>query len=260
MRRSPFRLASAVLVALTPSWALSHPDDDPEYEERQRLHAPLRGQDSYRSPQYAALEVRFGPYRPHVDSEFNGSATPFANSFGSGESIMGGIEADYQFLRIPHLGTLAGGFGFSYVQYQADAPFADGSGASKHPMGLWIMPFSGLGVLRVDVLARDMSIPLVPYVKAGLVYALWESRDASRTSQTENGEKALGDELGLTANLGLMLELNFLAPQHAIDMDIASGVNHAYAFGEWAFSSVDTFGTGMQVGSSTWVLGLAIEY
>lgn len=253
-------IALTLLTALSPRLAFSHPDDDPEYEERERLHAPLRPQDSYRSPQYAALEVRFGPYRPRVDSEFGEGSSPFSDAFGSGDSIMGGGEVDYQFLRIPRFGTLGVGLGFAYVQYKADAPFTDGSGISKHPTSLWIMPFSGLGVLRIDTFARDMKIPLVPYVKAGLVYALWESRDASRTSVTPEGVKALGDEFGLSANLGLMLELNFLAPQQAIDMDIASGVNHAYAFGEWVFSDVDTFGNGMQVGASTWVLGLAIEY
>lgn len=254
------REIAALLLTFAPNLALAHPDDDPDYEERERLHAPLRGQDSYRSPQYAALEVRFGPYRPRVDSEFNGAATPFNDSFGSGESVMGGAEVDYQFLRIPHLGTLGAGFGFSYVQYNADAPFADGSGTSKHPMGFWIMPMSLLGVLRFDVFARDFGVPLVPYLKGGLVYALWEARDASRTSQTDAGVKGVADEFGLTVNPGLMLELNFLAPQQAIDMDIASGVNHAYAFFEGTFSSVDSFGSGMQVGASTWVAGVAIEY
>ena len=34
------------------------------------------------SPQHAAFELRFGPYRPNVDSEFAG-ATPFEDTFGN---------------------------------------------------------------------------------------------------------------------------------------------------------------------------------
>jgi hypothetical protein len=251
--------ATALLLSSLSKEATAHPADDPYYEERDRLHAPLRPQDSYRSPQYAAIEVRFGPYRPNVDDEFSG-ATPFADSYGTGPSVMGGIEVDYQFLRVPYLGTLAAGLGVSYVQYEAAAPFADGSGASEHPMSLWLLPVNLLGVFRVDTFSRDFHVPLVPYIKAGLVYAFWEARDANRTSTTEAGSQGLGAEYGFTVNPGLMLELNFLAPQQAIDMDIASGVNHAYLFGEWMFSSVNSFGSGMEVGASTWVLGLAIEY
>ncbi len=255
----PGSCATVLLVSFFSQPAAAHPADDPYHEERERLHAPLRPQDSYRSPQYAAIEVRFGPYRPNVDDEFTGSS-PFSDSFGTGESVMGGIEVDYQFLRVPYLGTLAAGLGVSYVQYQASAPFADGTGASQHPMGLWILPVNALGIFRLDTFSRDYHVPLVPYIKGGLVYAFWESRDANRTTVTEGGAQGLGAEIGLTVNPGLMLELNFLAPQQAIDMDIASGVNHAYLFGEWMFSSVNSFGNGMQVGASTWVLGLAIEY
>ena len=73
-------------------------------------------------------------------------------------------------------------------------------------------------------------------------------------------EKARGLETGLQAQLGLMFHLNPLAPQAAADMDNSAGVNNAYLFGELWLSDINSFGSGMQVGTTTWVAGLALEY
>jgi hypothetical protein len=43
-------------------------------------------------------------------------------------------------------------------------------------------------------------------------------------------------------------------------MDNSSGVNNAYLFGELWLSDINSFGTGMQVGTTTWVAGLTLEY
>jgi hypothetical protein len=43
-------------------------------------------------------------------------------------------------------------------------------------------------------------------------------------------------------------------------MDAATGVNNSYFFLEWYNSQLDGFGGDqMQVGTSTWMLGLAFE-
>ena len=39
-----------------------------------------------------------------------------------------------------------------------------------------------------------------------------------------------------------------------------TGINAAYVFGEFFTSDIDSFGSGMQVGADSWVLGLAFEY
>jgi hypothetical protein len=57
-----------------------------------------------------------------------------------------------------------------------------------------------------------------------------------------------------------MLWLNWLAPQTALDLDNTAGVNNAYLYIEYMNSTIDSFGQGMQVGTSTWVTGLAWEY
>src|SRR5262249_60065399 len=48
------------------------------------------------SPHPWAAELRFGPYRPDVDSEFSGRAMPYTEFFGTGSSFLFSIEVDYQ--------------------------------------------------------------------------------------------------------------------------------------------------------------------
>lgn len=214
--------------------------------------------EAKRSPQHWAFELRLGPYIPRVDSEFSG-ATPYEDSFGTKPSLSVGLEADYQILRIPYFGTIGPGVGLHWFRKGGIAEFTDGTEGSAHTNSLWIIPMYAVGVLRVDVLARELHFPLVPYAKGGFAWAFWESRDAGKVSKISD-EKARGLETGLQAQLGLMFHLNPLAPQAAADMDNSSGVNNAYLFGELWLSDIDSFDSGMQVGTTTWVAGLALEY
>jgi|GEM_PF-302168 len=250
-------LALGYLAVSTP--AAAHSVDDPDAHIRYR--DPSQSDLKYRSPQHAAFELRIGPYRPNVDSEFGTSGqTPFQDSFGSGQSFMVGFEVDYQALRIPYFGTLGPGLGAGFTMYSAQARFTDGSGFSEQQTSFWVAPFYVDVVLRVDVLARELKIPLIPYAKLGLVMAPWEARDGRNGSVDAIGRAGQGVELGYAAHLGLMLQLNFLAPANAIDMDNSTGINSASLFGELMASDVDSFDQGMQVGTTTVVFGLVIEY
>lgn len=214
---------------------------------------------NYDSEQYAAIEARLGPYRPDVDQEVTGA--PFDDTFGDKKHYAFGLQADWQIFRIPNVGTLGPGVGWSYVRYSARAPFTDGSGTSDQNTRLWVMPFWGVGVLRVDVLARNWSIPFVPYGKAGLVYALWRCSTGDSVCYSADGSKVgRGSETGTMYALGLMFLLDWMDPESAREMDNSVGVNNSYFFGEWYSSDVDSFGKGMQVGTDTWALGLAFEF
>jgi hypothetical protein len=250
--------AGLALFSLSPC-AEAHPTDDPS--DPIRYHHPEDDDLKYRSPQYAAFELRIGPYRPNVDSEFESSGqTPFQDTFGSGESFMVGFEVDYQALRIPYVGTLGPGLGVGFTMYSGHTKFTDGSGISEQQTAFWVVPFYLDAVLRVDVLARSLRVPLVPYAKLAFVLAPWEARDGRGNSVDATGRPGQGTEFGYAAHVGLMLQLNFLAPANAVDMDNSTGINSAYLFGELMASDVDSFNQGMQVGTTTYVLGLAVEY
>lgn len=239
--------------------AQAHAEDDPNAPP-ERTSAPTYDPAKFRSNQYGALELRFGPYRPSVDAEFGGDATPFEDLFGTGPSVAFGLEADWQILRLPHLASLGVGLGWSFVNYSADSlRAADPSERLPHPSRLWLMPMHAVAVLRVDVFARELSIPIVPYAKGGFALGLWNASDAGETSFVGEVE-GKGLETGLLFLVGGMLHLNWFAPQAALDMDNSTGVNHAYLFFEWMASDLDSFDSGMQLGTSTWVTGVAFEY
>lgn len=248
-------LLPAFLLACACAWSSPAAATD----EVLREHTPT-DHSIYRSPQYALLELRFGPYRPNVDAEFGGASAPFLDLYGAGQTVMFGLEGDWQALRIPHFGSLGPGVSVSYASFSAQAlSTADPTQRSAQPTEIWFLPVSALAVLRVDVLARDFRIPLVPYGKLGATMALWETRDGGSVG-VASGVLGQGISFGPTGALGLMFLLDFFAPQAAIDMDNSTGVNHAYLFGEWMLSSVSSFEQGLETGTSTWNVGLALEF
>lgn len=248
---------AALIAAVVLSWAgttsAQGTDEFGAYGGLERRHG-------YESPQNAAFELRFGPYTPDVDDEFSGAA-PFAQTFGDDTRILVGIEVDWQALRIPMFGSLGPGVSWGYTRFGADALLADGSGQrSSQQTTLSIMPMTLVGVLRVDVLHREMGIPVVPYGKLGLGYALWWAGDGNGGSEVD-GVKGKGSSYGLHYAVGGMLGLDFIDRASAVEMDSSVGVNSTYFFFEWYRSQLDGFGSGdqMRVGSSTWALGLALE-
>ncbi|MCA9599387.1 MAG: hypothetical protein KC776_39035 [Myxococcales bacterium] len=244
--------AGALLASAVPAYAqITGTDEFGSYTGR-------AGHVQYESPQNAAFELRFGPYRPKVDEEFS-NATPFDDTFGSSKRYMLGIEVDWQALRIPMFGTLGPGLGWGYTHFGADALLADGSGRSAQGTSLAIMPMYLVGVLRVDVLARETPVPLVPYAKAGFGYALWWAGDGDGTSRDDNGLIGRGHSYGFQYALGGMLLLDAFDRTSAVEVDNNTGVNNTYFFLEWYNSFLGDGSDQMHVGSNTWMLGLALE-
>jgi hypothetical protein len=221
------------------------------------------------SPQYFAAELRFGPYSPNVDSEFNGKAKPYEDTFGTGVRFYFGLEFDFLPLRIPYVGVVGAGFGWGYTKASGKAKYDSGikkGQASDEDTSLAIMPMYGAIVLRADHLMRRTGIPLVPYAKFGIGFAPWKATDASGTSQYTDPETqqvidAAATTLGFHLALGGMLSLNFIDPRSAARLDESTGVNHIYLFGEWMDAMLNGIGSGpaMRVGTSTFIGGIAVD-
>jgi hypothetical protein len=209
------------------------------------------------SIQRFALELRFGPYRPTVDEEFP-AQRPYENAFGPDKKpFYFGLEFDWQFLRIPKFGTLGAGAGWGYTRSSGTARFVGTNQPSAEETNLSIMPMYGVGVLRVDFLARETVVPLVAYGKAGLGYGLWwSSNDISAQGK--------GHTWGTHFALGAMLLLDALDEHSAVELDNEWGINNTYFYVEWMKANLDGFNhTGdhsiLHVGANTWVMGLAVE-
>ena len=213
------------------------------------------------SGQSTAVEIRFGRYVPNVDDEFDNGATPYEDMFGNGDRFLLGVEVDWQALRIPYLGTLGPGLGWGMTKSSANSPFEDGTGDSPQKTTLTVMPIYLVGVLRADVIAKETLIPVVPYAKLGLGTALWWVGDGSETARTDDNVVGRGISYGYQFALGGMLLLDFFDPSAAVEADNSIGVNNSYLFGEWYYSDLGGFGSAnkLQVGTNTWMVGLALE-
>jgi hypothetical protein len=211
--------------------------------------------------QHAAFEVRFGPYNPKVDD--NLSSPVYANFFGDTNRYMIGFEVDWQAWRAPYIGTLGLGVGWGYTQMagvnkvEFNPPEGEEPPNVSQESTLNIMPLYGVGVLRIDSLARNFHVPIVPYAKFGLSWAFWWVNDGIGTATNDEGAKGRDVSVGYQAAIGGMFLLDILDPASALAADIESGVNNSYIFFEWSMS--DYGGEQMNVGSSNWVTGLAFE-
>ncbi len=211
------------------------------------------------SPQHAALELRIGRYTPKIDNEF-ATATPYKSMFGTDSRYAVGVEMDLQVLRIPYLGTLGVGGALQYTKMSAPAFVASNYSRGGEDTTLTIFPLYAVAVLRADYIARSTPVPLVPYAKLGIGAGLWRVTNGGGTSDV-GGVKGNGLSIGPQFALGGMLLLDAFDPDAASSLDDQLGINNSYVFVEWYDSFLNDFGTGrqMQVGTNSWVLGLAFE-
>jgi hypothetical protein len=220
-----------------------------------------RETSDYESPQNMAVELRVGRYYPLVDSEFADTGeTPFRNSFGARRRWFIGFEVDWQLFRIPYVGTIGPAFGASITNLTGKGFLRDGTVADQST-NLSVIPTYGVGVLRIDTLSRLTPVPLAFYGKLGFGYSLWWTRDNVGVTRGDDGSRGEGASYGTHWALGAMFLLDALDQRRANDVDATHGVNNSYIFVEWYKSNLDGFGSGsqMQVGSSSWTAGLALE-
>jgi hypothetical protein len=225
---------------------------------------------SFRTPKEWAIELRFGAYRPDVDSEVSGSGqTPYKTMFGGRRHLMSQLEVDWQFFQ--KFGSLAVGATVGYYSVSAKAFVANASGVcvtdsngacvrSGDSTSLRLIPIAALLVYRWDVAADLWQIPLVPYAKLGFNYTFWDITDGNGGVPHAAGGRGSGGTLGWQACAGISLMLDMLDPGATRSLDMETGINHTYLFFEWDL--VDGLGVNHQlhVGDSTWMLGLMFEF
>jgi hypothetical protein len=253
MRTLRIAIALTLIAALSGSAVAQSPFDRVE-------------RTSFRSPQNFALEFKLGPYTPNIDGEFDGGASPFGTLFGDGSGLLISGEADWQIWR--GFGSIAVGLSMGYFSRSA-APFADDGGTptadSPRVAGdttITLLPISVLAIYRFDVLAERWKIPLVPYVKLGLNYTFWWIRKGNGDVASVDGDDANGGSVGWQFNLGIAVQLDIFEPAAAKALDAGTGINHSYIFFEMMHLAADGFGseTTLDVGDTTWLAGLAIEF
>lgn len=254
---------------------------DPELAEA--LAQPKKkGYAKYASPQRFAAEVKFGPYLPDIDRNYKGGDAfgPYAKIFGQTDErgvtidepkkgLLVAPAFEWQFLNPGGIGPLGLGYTFSFFRDKANAllaePEADASTvrSAADTTTFTVLPMALQLVFRFELLADRLNVPIVPYVKGGLAYAFWWSKDGNGNLSTNSmGVKARGGAWGWQINAGGMLRLDFLDMSDSRTLDRLTGINHTYIFGEYQISRINNFGRAdsISLGASTWLLGLAIEF
>jgi len=143
--------------------------------------------------------------------------------------------------------------------------FEDGNGTTQ----LAVMPLSFEIAYRLDYLNRQWGIPFEAYTKLSFDYHLWwattEGETAESTRTDENGETTTvsgsGGTPGMTASVGLMLNLDWLEPLTAVRAR-KNGIAGSYLFVEWNWIKGDGFDQGkrLDLSSSSVAFGLAMDF
>ena len=224
--------------------------------------AMVQGEHPFRSPQRFAFELRFGPYRPDVDSEFGGHRTPYKDYFGDSRKLMTQIELDYEFFH--GFGSLGAGVGVGFFTVSGQAPAGDGTGALTGDSSTFkVFPLSLSAVYRFDVLSEKRKIPIVPYGKIGLDYAYWQITNGNGDIASDGtGGTGRGGTTGWHAAGGVALVLDALDPDAARDFDADLGVNHTALVFEYRYANISGLGSAnrLHVGDTSWSLGIMLEF
>lgn len=218
------------------------------------------------SPTYGFFELRGGPYYPSIDDEAGLQGDPFQTTFGGGDRLLGEVEVGY------HLWDGFGALGVSgtigYTNFTGDAeiqgdvplPAEDGEDFSEDT-NFNIVPLRATLYYRVDQFQDMWNIPLVPVLKGGADYWLWEVEDGDGDTAESGGDEGDGALWGWHAAVALQLGLDWIEPSAAASMDVTWGVNHSYLFAEYQINQIDDFGgDGFDLSDNTWMFGLAFEF
>ncbi len=215
------------------------------------------------------FEVKLGPMKPLVDRQFYDLAEqerPYQKSFSGQPMLFGEIELDRQLFQ--SFGSFAVGLSVGYGEKFGHAVDAITLEVANESTGLRVVPIKALAVYRFDWAVAKFGIPLVPYVKAGVVIEPWWVVKGQGT-EVADGLSGTGVKWGLAGVVGLALQLDFLDPRLARDFDSSAGVNHTYLFAEYSLEEMTLLqggGTGtstirpLDLSSRHWMFGLSFEF
>jgi len=222
----------------------------------------VEGHHRFKTPQRFAFELRFGPYLPEVDSEFDGARYPYRDFYGSSARLMTQLEFDYEILH--RFGTVAVGAGVGYFSATGTSPVANGTGLPSGDKSTFkVIPVSASAIYRFDYFLEQRNFPLVPFGKVGLDWGYWQITNGNDEIATDgHGGRGRGGTLGWHAAAGLALVLDFIDAEAARDFNNDMGVNHTSLVFQLTHADISGLGKSgrMHVGDTNWSLGLMFQF
>lgn len=198
------------------------------------------------SPEHFGLELRVGAYYPIGLGDTFSSPEYFGNDVGP----MMEFEVHYFPVRIPYLGLIGGGGGLGWSQWDTSSP----GGVQGDRNVFEIITMRPFLVWRIDSLARELNIPVVLTPKFGLDIVHW-------LTSTSGVTEAEGWSLGPRFAAKVSLELDFLEPRAARQLDEEWGINHSEILFELYYSMAGEPAGGMLgLNGWGWTLGLGFTF
>lgn len=238
--------------------------------EAQVFGGPSEEERGYASSQYFFLEFKFGGYLPDIDSEFDGTKTPFADLFGNDLGFMFKTELDLEIWRPFGTFSIGGVAGYSslgaspFKDEGSDTTPTDSSTASRltGETTITLVPLAVLLIYRADFFYQYWRVPVIPYAKFGINYTMWWISKGDGDTASFKGEDAEGGTFGWQFSAGAALLLDVFEPSAAKTLDTDAGINHTYLFFEFIHVQADGFGSDsvLHVGDTAWQGGLAFEF
>jgi hypothetical protein len=192
------------------------------------------------SPRFGSFEFTLSGYRPSIDQEFGGRATPYGTAFGAGRGLM--FRAGVARSLFMDFGTLDVGLGAGYFEKYGHGQLQNGS-PSGDSTAFKVLPLRAYVTYRFDYFATEYNIPLVPYVRASLDRYQWWVMNGAGSTANANGLSGSGATNGYSFSGGLAFLLNFLDPGVAREMDRDLGINQTYIFVDATKSYIKDFGS-----------------
>jgi hypothetical protein len=188
------------------------------------------------SPLVGSAQFSIESYRPNIDAEFGGTATPYRDVFGTGR----GYRYQLTVSRSLYIGwgSLDLGIGAGWFSKTGKGLVATGTGQgtpSIDDTALNIVPLSLTLQYRFDRYAR--SFPFVPYLRGTVERDWWWVTNGPGVTKGE------GATDGWSAGLGLCFLLDFIDPTLARELDRDTGINRTYLFLEASRGKQDDFGS-----------------
>ena len=189
------------------------------------------------SPLWGSFQLKVASYRPDIDAEFGGAATPYGDIFGTGRGWM--LQLGVARSLLTGVGTLDLGVGAGWFSRTGKGLVAAGFPNAGSPSGddtsLRILPLSLSLGYRFDLFAS--TVPLAPYARVSLErWQWWVTRGGGGTARQ-------GATNGWGAAVGVCLLLDFFDRTLAREMDRDMGINHTHLFMEAARAKVNYFGS-----------------
>jgi len=236
MRTTLSRTAAAGLALAAASFAAP--------AEAQYTYSDAYDEDSS-SPEMFAFEIRVGGYQPDGPGGFDEA---FQESFGDEIGPMVGLELDVLPFRIPYVGMIGLGLRFDWAKYSGKARSLDPNAEVSQSQEFRVFGLPVLAVLRVDVLARELNVPVVFTGKLGFHTVFSTIDNGSRREHS-------GVSNGLSWGAQVALELDFINPSRARTLDDEWGINHTALLFE-LFGNTAGFG-GANI---AWTAGLGMTF